>query len=169
MGGNGTEGATSETATMETDGELNHLVGGDALAFVFRVGQTCVRKVKGVVKFVLRQRLIGRVDDSITAIDLLNDALGGIFVRLLLDVTEVLGLGTFVTEAFLVAMEHDVVGTDASWYFIFLQEGHCLFLRKSCHEIAEHFHVNLAVLLHQQLCQRDHRLLPHTVDQQIGA
>ena len=40
MGRNGTESATAKTAPMQTDGELDHLVGRDAFALVFRVGQT---------------------------------------------------------------------------------------------------------------------------------
>ena len=55
MGRDGTESTTTKASAMEADGKLNHVVSRDALAFVFRVGQTCVRKVKGVVKFVLRQ------------------------------------------------------------------------------------------------------------------
>ena len=46
VGGDGAEGATSETATVEADGELDHLVGGDAFAFVFGMGQTGVGEVE---------------------------------------------------------------------------------------------------------------------------
>ena len=34
MGGDGAEGTASETATMDVDGELDHVVGRNALAFV---------------------------------------------------------------------------------------------------------------------------------------
>ena len=65
MGRNGAEGATAKTATMQTDGELDHLISWDAFALVFRMGQTGVGKVERVVKLVLREGLIGWVDDGI--------------------------------------------------------------------------------------------------------
>ena len=153
MGRDGAEGATAETAAMEADGELNHVVGRDALAFVFGMGKACVGKVEGAVEFVLCEGLIGWVDHSIHAIHFLDDALGSIFVRLLFDVAEIFGLRFFVAKALFVAVQKNVVGTDAARDFPLFQQGNRLFLWKSRHEIPEHLHTNLTILLHQKLCQ----------------
>ena len=46
VGGDGAEGATAETSAVDVDGVLDHVVGGDALALVFGVGQACVGQVE---------------------------------------------------------------------------------------------------------------------------
>ena len=120
MGRDGAEGTTAEASAMEADGKLNHLVGRDAFAFVFGMGQTSVGEVERTVKFILGERLIGWVDDGITSIDFLDDALSGIFVGFFLDVSEVLGLCPFVAEALFVTVQEDVVGTDAARDFVLL-------------------------------------------------
>ena len=66
MGRDGTESATAETTSMETDGEFDHLVSRDTFAFVFGVGQTGVGKVEGSIKFVLCEGLVGRIDDDVS-------------------------------------------------------------------------------------------------------
>ena len=114
MGGDGAEGTASETAAMDVDAELDHLVGWDALALVFRMGLTGVGKVEGGVELCGGHRGEGRIDDGRPATYFLQEALGVEHIRLLLDVAEVLCLGTFVTETFLVAVEHDIVGSDAA-------------------------------------------------------
>ena len=50
MGADGAEGTSTEAAAMERHTELYHLVGRDALAFVFGVGQTCIGQVEALVK-----------------------------------------------------------------------------------------------------------------------
>ena len=45
MGRNGAERATSETATVHTDRETNHLIGGNTLVFIFGVRQVLERQV----------------------------------------------------------------------------------------------------------------------------
>ena len=49
-----------------------------------------------MVKFILGEGLVGRVDHGVTTIHFLDDALGGICVGLFFDVAEVLGLCPFV-------------------------------------------------------------------------
>ena len=109
MGGDGAEGTASEAAAMDVDAELDHLVGWDALALVFRMGLTGVGKVEGGVELCGGHRGEGRIDDGRPATYFLQEALGVEHIRLLLDVAEVFGLGAFVAETFLVAVEHDVV------------------------------------------------------------
>ena len=120
MGGDGAEGASAEASAVEAHGELDHLVGWDALALVLGVGQTRVGQVEGAVELVLSEWLVGGIDHGEKGLGLLYDGPRLIFVRFLLDVAEVLGLGTLVAETFLVAVEHDVVGTDAAGNLIFI-------------------------------------------------
>ena len=65
MGRDGAESTTAKASTMQTHGELDHFVGRNALALVFRMRQTGVGKVEGVIQLVLCERLIGWVDDGI--------------------------------------------------------------------------------------------------------
>ena len=83
------------------------------------MGKAGVGKVEGVVQLVLCEGLVGRIDHSIVSVHLLNDALGGIFVGLFLYVTEVFGLCFFVSKAFFVAVQENVIGAYASWNFFF--------------------------------------------------
>ena len=92
MGRDGAEGTAAETAAMDVDAVLDHVVGGDALALVFGMGLTCVRQVEGGVELFGSHRGIGRIYHRITPIDTLQQALGMHHVRLLLDMAEVLGL-----------------------------------------------------------------------------
>ena len=94
---------------MDVDAELDHLVGWDALALVFRMGLTGVGKVEGGVELCGGHRGVGWIDNHLRATYLLQQSLGMHHVRLFLDVAEVLGLCTFVAETFLVAVEYDVV------------------------------------------------------------
>ena len=65
MGRDGAEGATAKTAAMEAYGELDHLVGRDALAFVFGMRQSGVGEVERVVELVLGKWLIGGINDEV--------------------------------------------------------------------------------------------------------
>ena len=120
MSGDGAESTATKASTMKAYGEFDHLVGRDAFAFVFRMWQTDVREVKRAVEFILSEGLIRGIDDRISAIHLLNDALCSILVRFLLNVTEIFGLGTFVAQTLLVAMQYDVIRTDAAGYVGFV-------------------------------------------------
>ena len=122
---------------MQTDRELNHFVGRNALSLVFWMRQTCVRKVEGEVKLILCHGLIRRKDHGILIPHLLHDALCFVFVRFLLNVSEILRLKQFVLQTFLMRMKNDVVGFDASRNLLFGQQKHRLSLRKTKHEIAE--------------------------------
>ena len=70
-----------------------------------RVGQ-----VERRVKFLGGHGRIGRIDHHTGILNWLDEPSGMHHVRLLLNVAEVLGLGTLVAEALLMAVQHDVVG-----------------------------------------------------------
>ena len=76
MGRDGAEGAAAETAAMEIDRELDHLVGRYCLALVFGMRQTRVGQVISLVHLFRCQRRIGRIDDSELAVDSLQQSLG---------------------------------------------------------------------------------------------
>ena len=106
---------------MQTDGELDHLISRNPFSFVFGMRQSCVRKVEGVVQLVLCERLIGGIDHSKASIHFLKDALGGILVRLFLDMSENLSLCLFVLETLFVTVQENVVRTDTPRDFLLLQ------------------------------------------------
>ena len=114
MRGDGAEGTASETAAMDIDTVLDHVVGGDALALVFGVGLARIGQVEGGIEFRGGHRGIGRINDHVTAIYTLQQTGGMHHVRLLLDMAEVLGLRTFVLQTFFVAVEYDVLIGDAT-------------------------------------------------------
>ena len=153
MGGDSAEGTSAEASAMEAYGEFYCLIGRDTLASVFGMWQTSVRKVEGMVEFVLGEGLVRRVDHSVATIDFLDDALCGVFVGFFFDVAEILGLCPFVAEALFMTMQENVIRTDASRNVFFLQQGDSLFLWKARHEVAEEFHVYFAVLFYQKVCQ----------------
>ena len=53
-------------------------------------------------------------------INSLQQTLGVHLVRFFFDVTEVVGLGFLVAQAFLMTVKHDVVGGYSSWNIVFL-------------------------------------------------
>jgi hypothetical protein len=65
MGRDGAESTPSETASMQTYRELNHVVSRDAFSFIFWMRQTGVGEVEGVVKLVLCEGLIRWVDNEV--------------------------------------------------------------------------------------------------------
>ena len=99
---------------MDVHRVLDHVVGGDALALVFRMGLAGVGQVERGVELLGGHRRVGGIDDSVSSADALDQAMGVHHVRLFLDVPEVLGLSALVLQTFLVGVEHDVVGTDAA-------------------------------------------------------
>ena len=92
MGGDGAEGTATKAPTMDVYRVTDHVVGGDALAFVFRMRLTGVGQVVRSINFLSGHRGIGRIDHDEASIDLLQQALGMHHIRLLLDVSEVLCL-----------------------------------------------------------------------------
>ena len=64
MGRNGAEGTASETAPMDIDTELNHVVGGNALVLIFQMGYAGIGQVEGGVEFLGGHRWIGWVDND---------------------------------------------------------------------------------------------------------
>ena len=63
MGGDGAEGASAETASMEVDGEFYHLVGGYALTLVFGVRHALVGEVERGIDLLSGHGRIRGVDD----------------------------------------------------------------------------------------------------------
>src|SRR5574344_593295 len=167
MGRDGAEGTTAKASSVHAHGELDHVVGRDAFATILGMGQTGVGQVEGGVKLVLGEGLVGWIDHCIFAVHLLKNALRLILVALFLYMPEVLCLCLLVLQALLMAVQDDVVGTDAPGNLSFWKEGDGLPLRMACHEVAEHLHVYLAVLLYEELSQRGHGLLAHSIDEQV--
>ena len=64
MGGDGAESTTAETAAMDIYAELDHLVGGNALALIFNMRYARVRQVERGVNLLGSHRRIGWVDDD---------------------------------------------------------------------------------------------------------
>ena len=65
MGRDGAEGTASETATMDVDGVLDHVVGGDAFTLVFGVWLSRVGQVERGIEFLGGHRGERRVDDDV--------------------------------------------------------------------------------------------------------
>ncbi len=159
MGTDGAEGASAETSAVDIDRMLDHVVGRNALAFVFRVGQTGVGQVEGGIDFLGRHGRIGRIDDDKTAVDFLQQATGLHLVGLLFDVPEVLGLRLLVAQAFFVRMQHDVGGLYAAGYvFPFRQIDR---LRNVAHLADAHARFECPT-------QLDDGLFTHAVDDHVG-
>ena len=99
---------------MDVDRELDHLVGGDALALILGVGQSRVWQVERGVKFLGGHRRVGGIDDDDPFAHLLQQTLGMHHVRLFLDVAEVLGLCPLVAQTLLMGMQQDIGRFDGS-------------------------------------------------------
>lgn len=106
MGRNRTETAPSETAPVQVDRELDHLVCRDvAFAVVTRMRQPGVGQCEAAVQFLLRQFGVGRVDDYETALRLFDERAGFHAVRLGFDAPEVFAEGALVFQASLERVE----------------------------------------------------------------
>ena len=115
MGRDGAESAAAEASAMDVHTVLDHVVGRNALALVFRMRLTGVGQVEGRVKFFSGHRRIWRINDHIAIANGLEQAFGMHHVRLLLYMPEVLGLGAFVAQTLLMVVKHNVFvgGLDA--------------------------------------------------------
>ena len=112
----GAEGTSPETSAMEVDGELNHIEGRDALAFVFGMRQTGIGQVERHIQLALRHRRVGRIHHHGAVASVLQDACSLVLVRFFLDEAEVLGFLLLVAQAGFVRVEHDVfLRADAGW------------------------------------------------------
>ena len=116
----GAESASAEAATVQIHRELYHIESRNALAFILRMRQTRVRKVERAVELFGRHRRIRRIDNGIMIINSLQQTLGVHLVRFFFDVTEVVGLGFLVAQAFLMTVKNDVVGGYSSGNIVFL-------------------------------------------------
>ena len=152
MGGDGTECTTAETAAMDVDGVLDHVVGRDALAFVFGMGQACVGQVERMVQLLGGEGRIGWIDDNRLPPYRLQDARSGIFVALFLDVAEVGGLLLLVSQTFFMGVKGDVTFRRGE----LTGEIGCL----------RHI-VQWQPLLHATY-QFDYRFFAHSIDEQVG-
>ena len=99
---------------MNVHRELNHLVGGNGLAAILGVGESGVGEVEGRIELSGCHRRIGRIHDNILFADTLQQSVGMHHVRLLFDVSEILGLRPLVAQTFLVAVQYDVVVGDVA-------------------------------------------------------
>ena len=106
MGRNGAERAPAETAAMDVDGVLYHLVGGDGAALlVLGMWQAGVREVERGINLLGGHGRLGWVDNDETVAVTLDEGGAGYLVALLLDDVVVLGLGALAFEAFLEGVE----------------------------------------------------------------
>jgi hypothetical protein len=122
MGRDGAEGTAAETALVQVDREFDHLVGRDALVFVFGMGQAGVGQVEGGVELGGGEHGVGGIDDDVSAIYGLEQPLGVHFVGFFFDVAEVVGLGFFVAQAFFVTVEKDVLLADSAGHVVLVDE-----------------------------------------------
>ena len=160
MGRNGAERTAAETATMKVHGELDHLVGRNGLALVFRMRQTRIRQVESRIQFRGSHQRERRIHHYIFAVNFLNHALSMHFVGFFLQMAHVLSLSLLVVETFFVAVEDDVIVLEAARNLILLAvENHL-----------RHF-VDLAKRLAfcKGIGQFNDRTFAHSVENEVGA
>ena len=155
----GAEGTATETATVKVDRELDHLVGRYGLTFVFRVRQSGIGKVEGGVEFLRCHGREWRIDHHHLAIHGLDHALGMNLVRFFFQMTYILCLSFLVLQAFLMAVQHDVIFLDTAGDLVLATEKDCL--------------RNVSYLLDcatavECFGQGDDRLLTHTIEDDVG-
>ena len=126
MGGDGAEGAAPEAAPVHIDGELDHLVGWDGLALVLRMGESGIGQVEGCVQFLCGHERERWIHHNILAVYFLYHALCVYLVGFFLQVSNVLCLSLLVVQAFLVAVQNDVVVLVATWDLALLAVEHHL-------------------------------------------
>ena len=126
MGANGTESTTSETATMNINRELDHLISRNTLTLIFRVWKACVRHIKRTVEFFCSHRRIRRIHNSVLPVHTLQQTLRMHLVRLFLDMAEVISLSLTVYETFFMAIKNNVVITYSSRHFVLTTKVYCL-------------------------------------------
>ena len=95
MCGNGAECTTAEASPMDVDGELYHIICGNPLSFVFRMGKAGIGQIVRMVKLFLAHRRIRRIDNDHFIIYLLCDTGSRIFIGFFFDVPEIAGLFLF--------------------------------------------------------------------------
>ena len=111
---------------MEIDAELYHLIGRDALALVFGMGQTRIGKVKGVVELFLCEGRIGGIHHSPSLAVFLQQAVGMDAVALFLNVAEVLSMQLAVPYTIFKGVQHNVLLADVAWNLMLAVEGYGL-------------------------------------------
>lgn len=98
----GAEGASSKASPVNVDREFNHVVGGNALVFIFRMRQPCVWKVERGIQFSSCHRRVGRIDHDVLLPHFLNQPAGMYLVGFFLDVAVIFGFVLFVLQALFV-------------------------------------------------------------------
>ena len=73
-----------------------------------------VRQVERGVELFGGHWRVGRIDDRIDIIHLLEQTLCVSFVGFLLDVSEILGMRLLVAKAFFVAVKHDIIALESA-------------------------------------------------------
>ena len=110
--GDGAERATSEAATVHTDRETNHLVGGNTLVFIFGVRQVLERQRVDGILVLLRDRKVRRINHYLLFPDGFDEAACLYFVALRFDMSEVLRMLAFILACSFMGMEEDIVFCD---------------------------------------------------------
>ena len=126
------------------------VVGRDALATVFGMGQACVGQVIDSIQFGRCHRGIGRIDHHMAVAYLLHDTRGVELVRLFFDMLEIFCLCPLVAKAGFVRVEHHIGSGDASWNVGLGTEKHRL------------------GALQQVVAEGSDGLLAHAVDDEVG-
>ena len=108
VGRDGTECASSETSTMDIDGELDHVIRRNTLALILGMWQTGIGQVERMIQLGFRQRRKRRIDHHRALRHALQHAAGFVLVALLLDVTKIRSLFALVLQALFVRVEQDV-------------------------------------------------------------
>ena len=187
VGGNGTERAASETASVHIDGELDHFVGRYLLALVLRMRQSGVREVETAIDLLGGHRGEGWIDHGIARVvgffhaytfplaDALEDALRFELIALLLNMAKVGRVEFAVAHTLFVGVEHDIVGADATVDVLLVFERNGLEDGIFTEQLAEIFGCCKQFLLvvgefllyePAQSCQRK---FAHAIDEQVGA
>ena len=155
MSTDGAEGTTTKTPTVYVYREFNHLVGGYALVFIFRMRQTGIGQIIRCVNLFCGHRWVGWVHYSTLLTNVLQDARCMYLVALFLNMSEVVGLRLLVLQTFFVAIQHNIIVGNATWYSIF---GAQIYGLGNVANVGNGFafkHLQTKVA---------HRLLAHTID-----
>ena len=156
VGGDSAEIAASETASVRGDRELDHIVGRYAVALVARMRQLGVRQVPERVHFLLSCRRIGRIHLHVAVADRLHQHRRVQHICSSLYYIEILRKGLFVLQAALVGVEeYGAFGTAASAH----PEG----------QLGDAAHIRRLAVRFDGARQFQHRPLPHTVAEPVGA
>ena len=108
MGGNGTEGTSSKTTTVQINWEFNHIKRRDTFSLILGMRHTRIRQIKRTIQLSLCHWRIRRIDYYRFVTYILQDAGGFVFIAFLFNEAEVFGLFLFIFQACFMRMKHDI-------------------------------------------------------------